>query len=166
MKVIENQGFFRLSEPRKSKNENAFQCKPDFFQGAGLFHRSQEYEQDTQANIITPAFTKRQNELEEIQQPDESQLVMDLRKKLNEKEVELLGVRNEKMKLEMLADATKKELKVTTKRFEEFKQHFREESNGISSTQSETHSKLQKLMKIQQQSHAETIAKLKEKVIF
>ena len=189
MPIMENQGFFRLSDPRKQK-------KPDVAIPISSIKVQQSHHQPTEnlkpSNTRSPGVTKtspkekmnlspliKKSELPCKPTISTSPLsipmimgcgertLVELKNCLNSKEIEILDLRNEKMRLEMSSEAQKKELREKAKELESARKMLNEykEKTKLDPVSEEFNGRIQKMLQSQQETHTESLTKFKEKVI-
>eukprot|EP00826_Nyctotherus_ovalis_P003587 TRINITY_DN10734_c0_g2_i1.p1 TRINITY_DN10734_c0_g2~~TRINITY_DN10734_c0_g2_i1.p1 ORF type:complete len:253 (+),score=48.13 TRINITY_DN10734_c0_g2_i1:173-931(+) len=167
--IIENQGFFRLPNPRKQHNQEIVTplvCAPLQFNGRNCsLQKLGSYSNllsakssgrkvncvqspQIQKTETSPSFTLTYSK-------ENKYTVAELKCQLSNKEIEILDLRNEKMRLEMLVEDQRKSLLERAREIEGLKKL----KQG-----SEEYSKMQKVLKVQQETHDNALIKLKEKV--
>jgi len=165
--IIENQGFFRLPNPKKQHNQEIVTplvCAP--LQSSARdcsLHKPGSYSNLLNVKNSGRKFSAQSPQMTKAESPhyvpidfkENKYTIAELKCQLSNKEVEILDLRNEKMKLEMLLEDQQKNLQEKTKELESMKRQ--RQSN-------DEHSKLQRVLKVQQETHDDTLAKMKEKV--
>jgi hypothetical protein len=165
--IIENQGFFRLPNPKKQHNQEIVTplvCAP--IQSSGRNYSLQKV--GSYSNLLniknsgrkvsaqSPQVTRPESpHFVPIDSKENKHTITELKCQLSNKEIEILDLRNEKMRLEILIEEQQKSSQEKAKELECVKKQ--RQSN-------DEYGKLQRVLKVQQETHDDTLAKLKEKV--
>lgn len=195
--IVQTQGFFRLSDPKKTKASDIVTPIQQSFKIPGYAPLS------VQPKILEPRNSNIENQViklvpnsakspislksapkdqvifspqfmgnteKNIIQNDENtiEVITELKNCLNNKEIEVLDLRNEKMRLEMTCETQKKEIKDKNKELETVRKILEEyKLKAVLDPASEDYSnRIQKILKAQQETHNDSLAKFKEKVYF
>lgn len=169
--IIENQGFFRLPNPRKQHNQEIVTplvCAPLQFNGRNCsLQKLGSY-----SNLLSAKGSGRKVSCAQSPQVGRAEAspsfalthckenrhtAAELKCQLSNKEIEVLDLRNEKMRLEMLVEDQRKSLLERAREIEGLKRL----KQG-----SEECGKMLKVLKVQQETHDNALIKLKEKVPF
>ncbi len=159
----------------RSPNENRTGSRDKELLGSGRLRRNEDrpYRPPSAQGIVSPAFSSNSKRGEivhdrSLQEDAHVKTILELKNKLNDKEIELLDLRNEKMKLEMVAEAGKKELREKAKEVEELKLILRQEGGHLNCDPAaeDYNARVQRILRAQQETNAEAMFKLKEKASF
>ena len=168
--IIESQGFFRLSNSRKQGNREistplvcvATHDERNLTTQKLNTNKKLLNTRKHPGYLLSPKIGRFEimgtTNFTTISEKENIKATSDLRTKLNDKEIEVLDLRNEKMKLEMIIEEQRKNLIEKDNELDKFKKKSIEQTGGSYSN------KIQKLLKVQQETHNDTLSNIKKKV--